>query len=351
VLRETHKEKEDQNFSCQSQDHPQPSSAHTETPSDDIIPVGVYHPPRNRGENLKSGFVALAGKPNVGKSTLINAMMKRKVVIVSDKPQTTRNRINCILTGKDFQIVFTDTPGIHKPLHRLGEYMVKIAVRAMQGVDLILFVVDATEGFGKPETYVARYIEEAKISTILVVNKIDLLRDKKEVCRKIEVMAKTHTSQIVDSVYVSAVTGENLELLLQKVLEKLPEGPQFYPEDMVTDRPLEFMIAELIREKIFNLTSQEVPHSTGVGVDALEERQNGVVYILATIYVERDSQKGIIIGKGGRMIKEIGVMARKEIEFLLGKKVFLELRVKTKEKWRNRDGIILTTLGLRSDLD
>jgi len=300
---------------------------------------------------LKSGFVALAGKPNVGKSTLINAMMKRKVVIVSDKPQTTRNRINCILTGKDFQIVFTDTPGIHKPLHRLGEYMVKIAVRAMQGVDLILFVVDATEGFGKPETYVARYIEEAKISTILVVNKIDLLRDKKEVCRKIEVMAKTHTSQIVDSVYVSAVTGENLELLLQKVLEKLPEGPQFYPEDMVTDRPLEFMIAELIREKIFNLTSQEVPHSTGVGVDALEERQNGVVYILATIYVERDSQKGIIIGKGGRMIKEIGVMARKEIEFLLGKKVFLELRVKTKEKWRNRDGIILTTLGLRSDLD
>ncbi len=299
---------------------------------------------------MKSGFVALAGKPNVGKSTLINGIMKRKVVIVSDKPQTTRNRINCILTGKDFQIVFTDTPGIHRPLHRLGEYMVKIAIRAMQGVDLILFVVDATEGFGKPETYVARYIEETKISTILVVNKIDLLKDKKEACQKIEAMAKTHTSQIVDSIYVSAVTGENLELLLQKILDKLPEGPQFYPEDMVTDRPLEFMVAELIREKIFNLTSQEVPHSTGVGVDALEERENGVVYILATIYVERDSQKGIIIGKGGRMIKEIGMMARKEIEFLLGKKVFLELRVKTKDKWRNRDGIILTTLGLRSDL-
>jgi len=299
---------------------------------------------------LKSGFVALAGKPNVGKSTLINGIMKRKVVIVSDKPQTTRNRINCILTGKDFQIVFTDTPGIHRPLHRLGEYMVKIAIRAMQGVDLILFVVDATEGFGKPETYVARYIEETKISTILVVNKIDLLKDKKEACQKIEAMAETHTSQIVDSIYVSAVTDENLELLLQKILDKLPEGPQFYPEDMVTDRPLEFMVAELIREKIFNLTSQEVPHSTGVGVDALEERENGVVYILATIYVERDSQKGIIIGKGGRMIKEIGMMARKEIEFLLGKKVFLELRVKTKDKWRNRDGIILTTLGLRSDL-
>ncbi|RKX44836.1 MAG: GTPase Era [Thermotogae bacterium] len=321
-----------------------------ETPSDDIIPTGVYHPSRNRGEKLKSGFVALAGKPNVGKSTLINGIMKRKVVIVSDKPQTTRNRINCILTGKDFQIVFTDTPGIHRPLHRLGEYMVKIAIRAMQGVDLILFVVDATEGFGKPETYVARYIEETKISTILVVNKIDLLKDKKEACQKIEAMAETHTSQIVDSIYVSAVTGENLELLLQKILDKLPEGPQFYPEDMVTDRPLEFMVAELIREKIFNLTSQEVPHSTGVGVDALEERENGVVYILATIYVERDSQKGIIIGKGGRMIKEIGMMARKEIEFLLGKKVFLELRVKTKDKWRNRDGIILTTLGLRSDL-
>lgn len=299
---------------------------------------------------MKSGFVVLAGKPNVGKSTLINKMMKRKVVIVSNKPQTTRNRINCILTGKDFQIVFTDTPGIHKPLHRLGEYMVKIAIRALQGADLILFVVDATGGFGKPETYVARYIEEAKISTILVVNKIDLLKNKKEACQKIEAMAKIHTSQIVDSIYVSAVTGENLELLLQKILDKLPEGPQFYPEDMVTDRPLEFMVAELIREKIFNLTSQEVPHSTGVGVDALEERENGVVYILATIYVERDSQKGIIIGKGGRMIKEIGMMARKEIEFLLGKKVFLELRVKTKDKWRNRDGILLTTLGLRSDL-
>lgn len=299
---------------------------------------------------MKSGFVAVAGKPNVGKSTLINALMKRKVVIVSDKPQTTRNRINCILTGKDFQIVFTDTPGIHKPLHKLGEYMVKIAVRAMQGVDLILFVVDASEGFGKPETYVARYIEEAKVDTILVINKIDLVKDR-EVCQRIENMAKTYTTQIVDAVCCSSITGENLDVLLQKILDRLPEGPQYYPEDMVTDRPLEFMIAELIREKIFNLTSQEVPHSTGVSVDALEERENGVVYILATIYVERDSQKGIIIGKGGRMIKEIGTLSRKDIEFLLGRRVFLELRVKTKEKWRNRDGIILSTFGLRSDLD
>lgn len=299
---------------------------------------------------MKSGFVAVTGKPNVGKSTLINALMKRKVVIVSDKPQTTRNRINCILTGKDFQIVFTDTPGIHKPLHKLGEYMVKIAVKAIQGVDLILFVVDASEGFGKPETYVARYIEEAKVDTILVINKIDLVKDR-EVCQRIENMAKTYTSQIVDTVCCSSITGENLDVLLQKILDRLPEGPQYYPEDMVTDRPLEFMIAELIREKIFNLTSQEVPHSTGVSVDAFEERENGMFYILATIYVERDSQKGIIIGKGGRMIKEIGTMARKDIEFLLGRRVFLELRVKTKEKWRNRDGIILSTFGLRSDLD
>ncbi len=297
---------------------------------------------------MKSGFVTLAGKPNVGKSTLINALFGRKVVIVSDKPQTTRNRIRCILTGKDFQIVFVDTPGIHKPLHKLGEYMVKIAVKALEGVDLILVVLDAVRGVGKPEEYVADFVNKVQTPVMVAINKIDVSD-----ARAIEMLKKKASelfTNIVEIVPVSALTGENLDVLLEKIVENLEEGPQYYPEDMVLDRPLEFMISELIREKIFLLTHQEVPHSSGVVIEQMEERDNGVLFISATIYVERDSQKAILIGKKGSMIKEIGTLARKDIEYLVGNRVFLELRVKTNPKWRNKDGMILSTLGFKHDL-
>jgi len=297
---------------------------------------------------MKSGFVTLAGKPNVGKSTLINALFGRKVVIVSDKPQTTRNRIRCILTGKDFQIVFVDTPGIHKPLHKLGEYMVKIAVKALEGVDLILVVLDVVRGVGKSEEYVADFVNRAQTPVMVAINKIDVSD-----ARAIEMLKKKASelfTNIVEIIPVSALTGENLDVLLEKIVENLEEGPQYYPEDMVLDRPLEFMISELIREKIFLLTHQEVPHSSGVVIEQMEERDNSVLFISATIYVERDSQKAILIGKKGSMIKEIGTLARKDIEYLVGNRVFLELRVKTNPKWRNKDGMILSTLGFKHDL-
>ncbi|PLV58400.1 GTPase Era [Thermotoga sp. KOL6] len=297
---------------------------------------------------MKSGFVALAGKPNVGKSTFINAVFGRKVVIVSDKPQTTRNRINCIYTDKDSQIIFVDTPGIHKPLHRLGEYMVKAAVQALKGVDLILFMLDAADGFTKTDEHVAKIVNEAGTKTILVVNKIDVSGEEK--AKAVGELAKSLVENVVSVHYISALKGIGVSDVLEKIKEELPEGPQYYPEDMITDRPLSFMAAEIIREKIFHLTRQEVPHSTAVVIEEVKDRPNGVLYIRATIYVERESQKGILIGKNGSMIKKIGTLAREEIEFLVGRRVFLDLNVKVKEKWREKDFIILQEIGLKHDI-
>ncbi len=298
---------------------------------------------------MKSGFVSFVGKPNVGKSSIINAIMGKKVVIVSDKPQTTRNRINVIYTDKDSQIIFVDTPGIHKPLHRLGEYMVKAAVQTLKNVDLLLFTIDANEGFEAPEEYISGYINQSGTPTIVIINKIDLTSAEK--IAVIEEKARRSVQNVLEIVRTSAITGEGFDLLIEKIKDHIPEGPQFYPEDIVVDRQLSFIASELIREKIFHFTYEEVPHSVAVIVEEVKERENKVVYIRANIYVERESQKGIIIGQKGQMIKKIGEAARKDIEYFLESKVFLDLHIKVKKDWRNKDFIILNEIGMRNDLD
>lgn len=298
---------------------------------------------------FKSGFVALAGKPNVGKSTLINAIMAKKVTIVSEKPQTTRNRINCIYTTDNFQIVFVDAPGIHKPFHKLGEYMVKVAIRALNGIDLVMMVVDASRSLSKADEYVAKYVLESKTPAILVINKIDLMEDK-SVLTLIEEKMKKLCPSIKKSVAVSALTGENLDKLIDSVVELLPEGPKFYPDDMITDRPISFIAAEIIREKILHLTREEIPHSVAVLIEDVKERNNDVLYIRANIIVERDSQKGIVIGKDGKMIKQIGTMAREEVEFFTGRKIFLDLHVKVRKNWRNDDFSLLNIIGFKNEI-
>ncbi len=300
-------------------------------------------------ENIfKSGFVTVAGKPNVGKSTLINALMGQKVVIVSEKPQTTRNRINCVLTEDNYQIVFVDTPGIHKPLRKIGEYMYNIAVHALEGVDLILFVTDATEGIRKSDLRVAEVINASNIPTILVVNKIDKLGDRSYIQNMIHQIEDV-CNNIVESIPVSAITGENLSELKLAIIGHLPYGPQYYPEDIIIDKPSRFIISEIIREKVFNLTREEIPHSTGVVVEELKERENGVLYVSAEIYVERESQKPIIIGKNGTMIKKIGELARKDIEELFETKVYLDLYVKVRGKWRDNENILNKVMGYNEE--
>ncbi len=300
-------------------------------------------------EIKKSGFASFVGKPNVGKSSIINAIMKRKVVIVSEKPQTTRNRINVIYNDNDSQIIFVDTPGIHRPLHRLGEYMVRAAVEALKNVDILLFTIDAKEGFETPEDYITEYINKAKTPVIGVINKIDLVNNERT--KHIEKLLGEKVNNLLCTVKTSAVTGEGLDELINKIKENLPEGPQFYPEDIIVDRPLSFIVAELIREKIFHFTYEEVPHSVAVIIEEIKERENGTTYIRANIYVERDSQKGIIIGQKGQMIKKIGESARKDIEYFIESKVYLDLFVKVKKDWRNKDFIILNEIGMRDDLN
>ncbi|MEN3041966.1 MAG: GTPase Era [Fervidobacterium sp.] len=300
-------------------------------------------------ESKKSGFVCFVGKPNVGKSSIINSIMKRKVVIVSEKPQTTRNRINVVYNDGESQIIFVDTPGIHKPLHRLGEYMVRAAIEALKNVDILLFTIDAKEGFENSEEYIVQYINRAQTPVIGVINKIDLV--KREKIDRIKNLIQEKVNNLICNICTSAVTGEGLDELLGKIKENLPEGPQFYPDDVIVDRPLSFIVAELIREKVFQFTYEEIPHSVAVIVEEIKERENGVTYIRANIYVERESQKGIIIGQNGRMIKKIGESARKDIEYFIESKVYLELFVKVKKDWRNKDFIILNEVGMRDDID
>ena len=285
----------------------------------------------------KSGFIAVIGRPNVGKSTLINSLIGQKIAIMSDKPQTTRNRILCVLTEPDAQVVLLDTPGIHKPLHKLGEYMENTAEATLKEVDAILFVVDATEKFGAGEKYILERLKATKQPVVLVVNKLDLI-EKSQVLPIIEsYQARYPFTGIVP---ISAKEKLNLDSLLGEVKKHLPEGPQYYPEDMVTDQPERIIVAELIREKVLELTRDEVPHAVAVEVEEMPTRPNGDVFVRATIYVERDSQKGIIIGNRGAMLKEIGARARHDIEVLLGSKVFLDLWVKVKKDWRNRSSVL-----------
>ncbi|MCI6172589.1 GTPase Era [uncultured Selenomonas sp.] len=285
----------------------------------------------------KSGFIAVIGRPNVGKSTLINSLIGQKIAIMSDKPQTTRNRILCILTRPEAQIVFLDTPGIHKPKHKLGEYMVKAAEGTLKEVDAIFFVVDATEKMGPGEYYILERLQATAKPVILVVNKLDLI-EKEQVLPIIS--HYTDKYPFVGVVPISAKEETNLDALIEEVEKYLPEGPQYYPEDMVTDQPERLIVAELVREKALQLTRDEVPHAIAVDVDEMKARDNGDTYIRATIYVERDSQKGILIGAKGSMLKEIGRLARADIEMLLGTRVFLDLWVKVKKDWRDRDSVL-----------
>lgn len=283
----------------------------------------------------KSGFVALIGRPNVGKSTLMNYLVGQKVAIMSDKPQTTRNQIRGVLTNEDGQIVFLDTPGIHKPQSRLGEWLVKTAQNTLDEVDLVLFLVDAGEGLGSGDRYIMENLKGVRTPVFLVVNKIDQVHPD-QLFPIIDEYRKLY--DFTEIVPISALQGNNTNTLTKVIFEHLPEGPQYYPSDQVTDHPERFIVGELIREKVLELTREEIPHSVAVVVEEMNLRENQqTIYIRAEIYTERASQKGILIGKQGALLKEVGKRARTEIEPLLGYRVFLDLWVKVKKDWRNAD--------------
>ncbi|MDA2640156.1 MULTISPECIES: GTPase Era [Bacillus] len=293
----------------------------------------------------KSGFVSIIGRPNVGKSTFLNRIIGQKIAIMSDKPQTTRNKIQGVYTENDAQVIFIDTPGIHKPKHKLGDFMVKMAQTTLKEVDIVLFMVNAVEGFGRGEEFIIEKLKETKQPVFLVINKIDQLHPE-QLLELIDQYRKLH--EFAEIVPISALDGNNVDALIGTIKKYLPEGPQYYPDNQVTDHPERFIIAELIREKVLHLTREEVPHSVAVVIDAIQKREGGAVYINATIVVERASQKGIIIGKQGKMLKEVGKRARFDIEALLGSKVFLEVWVKVQKDWRNKMSQ-LRDLGFRED--
>ncbi len=281
----------------------------------------------------RSGFAAIVGRPNVGKSTLLNQIIGQKVAIISDKPQTTRNRIVAVYTSPAAQVIFLDTPGIHKPQHKLGEYMVEVSRRSFREVDVILHVVDVTAKYGSGEEYILNILRGVKTPVFLVLNKIDLISKSDLLPLIAEYRQYFDFREIIP---VSALRQENVGELLQSIIKCLPEGPQYYPEDTVTDQPERFVMAELIREKVLQLTREEVPHAIAVVVEDIKPRTEDLIYVGAVIYTERDSQKGILIGREGKMLKEIGRLARQDIENLLGSKVFLELWVKVKKDWRDK---------------
>jgi GTPase len=296
---------------------------------------------------FKSGFVTLIGRPNVGKSTLMNHLIGQKIAITSDKPQTTRNRIQTVFTDERGQIIFLDTPGIHKAKNRLGEYMVNIAERTMSEVDLVLWLVEPSTFIGAGEQHIAEQLRKVKTPIILVINKIDTVK-KEEILAFIA--AYKDICNFAEIVPVSALKGENTKVLMDSIFKYMPEGPQYYDEDTVTDQPERQIVAELIREKALRLLDDEIPHGIAVSIERMKERPNyanpnggedsygnGMIDIDATIVCERDSHKGIIIGKSGSKLKQIGMQARKEIENLLDCRVNLQLWVKVKKDWRDSD--------------
>ncbi|WP_412758648.1 GTPase Era [Niallia alba] len=287
----------------------------------------------NNQTEHKSGFISIIGRPNVGKSTFLNRVIGQKIAIMSDKPQTTRNKVQGVLTKDDAQLIFIDTPGIHKPKHRLGDFMMKVAQNTLKEVDLILFMVNAEEGFGKGEEFILEKFQTVKTPIFLVINKIDTIHPDQLFTIIESYKEKYPFKEIIP---ISALEGNNVETLLTQIKKYLPEGPQYYPADQVTDHPERFIVSELIREKALHLTREEIPHSLAVVMEKMERKSNDVINVMATIIVERDSQKGIIIGKQGSMLKEIGKRARIDIENLLGNKVYLELWVKVQKDWRNK---------------
>lgn len=285
-------------------------------------------------KGFKSGFISIIGRPNVGKSTFLNRVIGQKIAIMSDKPQTTRNKVQGVLTTNNSQMIFIDTPGIHKPKHKLGDFMMKVATNTLKEVDLILFMINAVEGLGQGDQFIIEKLQTTKTPVFLVVNKIDQLHPD-DLLPLIEKYQKLYPFTAI--VPISALEGNNVETLLEQIKEHLPEGPQFYPADQVTDHPERFIISELIREKVLHLTREEIPHSVAVAIDSIKKMDNSdTINVMATIVVERDSQKGIVIGKQGKMLKEVGTRARLDIENLLGSKVFLEMWVKVQKDWRNK---------------
>lgn len=284
----------------------------------------------------KSGFITIIGRPNAGKSTFINNVLGQKIAIMSDKAQTTRNNIQGIYTDEDSQMVFIDTPGIHKPHHELGRRLVDMAYQAMQGVDIILFMVDAKEGLGGGDLRIIENLKNYKIPVLLVLNKIDLLKGKMAIDRVILDYMKLYPFEGIFP--ISAKEKTHIDHLLEEIKRLLPEGPCFYPDDMITDHPERFLVSELIREKVLNLTREEIPHSIAVVIDSMKDdpEEENLVNIYATIVCERPSQKGIIIGAQGQLLKKIRLLSKKEIAKLLGKNVNLELWVRVKKDWRNR---------------
>ncbi|HIV42257.1 MAG TPA: GTPase Era [Candidatus Mediterraneibacter guildfordensis] len=295
-------------------------------------------------ENFKSGFATLIGRPNVGKSTLMNRLIGQKIAITSNKPQTTRNRIQTVLTTEDGQIVFVDTPGIHKAKNKLGEYMVHVAERSLNEVDVVLWLVEPSTFIGAGERHILDQLKKVKTPVILVINKIDMVK-KEELLPAIDTYRKEY--DFADIVPVSARSGDNTDELVKVILKYLPYGPQFYDEDTVTDQPERQIVAELIREKALHCLNEEIPHGIAVAIDRMKMERK-VMHIDATIICERDSHKGIIIGKQGSMLKKIGSTARYEIERLLDCKVNLKLWVKVQKNWRDSD-YMMKNFGYRDE--
>ena len=294
--------------------------------------------------DFKSGFVTLIGRPNVGKSTLMNYLIGQKIAITSNKPQTTRNRIQTVLTTDEGQIVFVDTPGIHKAKNKLGEYMVNVAEKTLNEVDVVLWLVEPTTFIGAGEQHIAKHLQRVKTPVILVINKVDSVK-REEILPAIAAYKDIY--DFADIVPVSARSGDNTDELLRVIMKYLPYGPQFYDEDTVTDQPERQIVAELIREKALHSLQDEIPHGIAVAIDRMK-MQNKVMHIDATIICERDSHKGIIIGKQGSMLKKIGSTARYEIERMLDCKVNLKLWVKVKKDWRDSE-YLMKNFGYRED--
>jgi len=294
---------------------------------------------------FKSGFVTIIGRPNVGKSTLLNKLAGEKIAITSDKPQTTRNTIKTIITKENSQMIFVDTPGIHKPKNKLGDYMLNIAINTLKEVDIVLFLVEAPDLAPRGgDQYIVDQLINISTPVFLIINKIDLIRKD----QLLDIISKYNELMNFKSIIpVSALNSDGIEIITKDIFNILPEGPKYFPEDMLTDQPERVIAAELIRGKILHLLSDEVPHGIGVEVISFKKREDkDLIDIQVNIYCERDSHKGILIGKQGSMLKKIGSLAREEIEHLLGSKVFLELWVKVKPDWRNND-YMLKTLGYK----
>lgn len=296
----------------------------------------------------KSGFVSIVGRPNVGKSTLMNDMVGEKIAIMSDKPQTTRNTIQAVYTDEEAQIVFMDTPGIHKPKNKLGEMMVKSASDAFKNVDSIIFVVDDSRTIGKGDSLIIENLKKTSTPVFLVINKIDKIDNKEDLFEMIRMYDDLNVFKEI--IPTSALKGSNIDSLIKVIKRNLNEGPKYFPDYMVTDQPERVLVSELIREKVLHYTNDEVPHGVAIEIEKMKERKGkDLIDISAVIYCERNSHKGIIIGKQGKKLKGIGKSAREEIEFLLGTKVNLQIWVKVKENWRNLPNYI-SDFGLKEEI-